>query len=261
MSRENAARREFASTRTGLTEEIRSGVRACSQVVARLSACANEFSILRETLEGSYLRSFWDRKLESEFRTRVTALEAAVAALQAGSDDLDVQIELTASRILDVKIELTASRLLMEFVMAPDLISDAREPRRKFEARVTEVLEPLLNAAIQGKAEADRRLRFFACGFIARSRPMPALLRDYVCKILIGQGPKLKQGRHRTSERDRVIIQTIQAAIDAGVSADQAWFIVSEAMGRLKRHMTKEAVAKIWCRSRMHMRQDGQKHL
>jgi hypothetical protein len=219
------------------------------RLVAVLSAFGNKFSILREALEGSYLRSFWDRKLENEFRTRGTALEAAAVALQAGSDDLDVQIE------------LTASRLLMGFVMAPDLISDALEPRRKFEARVAEVLEPLLNAAIQGKAEADRRLRFFACGFVARSRPMPALLRDYVCKILIGQGPKLKQGRHRTSERDRVIIQTIQEEIDAGFSADRACFFVSEAMGRLKRHMTKEAVTKIWCRSRMHMRRDGQKPL
>jgi hypothetical protein len=114
---------------------------------------------------------------------------------------------------------------------------------------VSMIVEALCNkSAIEGDAEADGDLRLFARHFIAKGKPLPKPLKNYICKHLRGEGPKLKQGRPSLLDRDRVIVEEIQKLIEGGNSAEKACFIVSKALERLRRGMTKDAIQKIWTR-------------
>ena len=114
---------------------------------------------------------------------------------------------------------------------------------------VSMIVEALCNkSAIEGDAEADGDLRLFARHFIAQGKPLPKPLKNYICKHLRGEGPKLKQGRPSLLDRDRVIVEEIEKLIEGGNSAEKACFIVSKALERLRRGMTKDAIQKIWTR-------------
>jgi hypothetical protein len=179
-------------------------------------------------------------------KDRIEAIEKHCETLEKHSTSQD---ELATALLADeIAIEGVAYDLFVRWAMSPGFMIMCRKSRLEFEVEALKNLDELIKQAITGQAAADYRLRVFAFGFIMRGRRLPVPLAEYVCKILVGKGPKLKRGRHNSSERDQRIVEEIQLLIENGYSAERACLTVSKALGRLKRHISKDAVAKIWTR-------------
>jgi hypothetical protein len=212
---------------------LKSSIR-CSQTVCN--------SLQRwATMEDFYFRNLfgWEKSRATRFvqlmETRIEAARKRLKAMQDGSGDL-------ASNLKEFEIELIAMDLLYKSLRLALTHSAAGA------SPDTKVIAELIEEAMHGGAKADRHLRVLAFGFISSGKPLPEPLGQYVCKLLFGEGPKLRVGAQKLLDRDQHIVRAIQDQIGCGTSVAEARRLVLKALERANQAMTEDALKKVWAR-------------
>jgi hypothetical protein len=182
--------------------------------------------------------AFVPRDADDWLKERLQAIEACRAR-----EDLD-------------NLDIEYAVMLLGQAMGMSASTNKKVCRGKLSSALPLAFEILIASAFRGDALADHLLCQAAQRFIDNQKPLPKPLGDYVCKVLRGEGPRLRQGRHdvHTWQRDHQIVAAVRGLINCGCTQQRAYWAVSKALERLKRFMTEDAIKQVW---RRHSQQYG----